>query len=295
MSRRTFAEILASAKIDISEEYERLYNLFYNSHFYSSNSQNNYDALYKSVDKRFKYFPNNIIRKNCLNLEEFHEKFEEFNFPEYTDDINIFITFCEYLTNILKCQKDILENIIKNKKQQRLRIDEEQYFCGNISIINEQITYAIEQMGYMSVIEKDNPTIFIPKSPEAIAVAESNIIPDNLTAYEILKYYHHSLQGNIQEKKQILLKLADILEPKRKKISEESNLFCLLNSLNIRHNNITKNDKNYKPYVAQMSDKELEEWYDITYRMCLLAVLELEYQDEYHTKIDTLKKQLLVK
>ncbi|MBQ9184080.1 MAG: hypothetical protein IJ143_09965 [Neisseriaceae bacterium] len=290
MIRRTFAEILASANIDISEEYEKLYTLFYNSGNYDSR-KNNYGTLYQNVNKYFKYFPNNI-RKNCLDLEEFDKKFEEFYFPEYhCDDINIFIIFCEYLTNILKCQKDILENIIKNKKQQKLRIDEEQYFCGNISIINNQITYAIEQMCYMP-IEKDNITFFIPKSPEAIAVAESNIIPDSLTAYEILKYYHHSLKGNIEEKGQILDKLhKKILEPQRKKLSIENDLFYLLNNLNIRHNNITKDDKKYKQCIAKMSDEELEEWYDITYHMCLLAILELEYKDEYKTKINYLKQQ----
>lgn len=283
MSRRTFAETLASMGFDISKNYRNLYNLFYDD------TEFIYGTLSGNVNEYFKYFPNNI-RKNCITIKEFDRECG-FIFIENNDDEDVFITFCEYLTNILRCQKNILERIMEDKKSRERERNEAQYFCKKINVINEQITYAIEQMCYMP-IEKDNITIFIPKSPETIAVSESNIIPDNLTAYEILKYYHHSLKGNIEEKGQILDKLhKKILEPQRKKLSIENDLFYLLNNLNIRHNNITKDDKNYKQCIAKMSDEELEEWYDITYRMCLLAILELEYKDEYKTKINYLKQQ----
>ena len=35
-------------------------------------------------------------------------------------------------------------------------------------------------------------------------------------------------------------------------------------------------DKNYKETVAKMSKDELENWYDETYQLCLLAFLELD-------------------
>lgn len=62
----------------------------------------------------------------------------------------------------------------------------------------------------------------------------------------------------------------------------------MLNNLNIRHNNKSKKDKNYKEYVAKMKKNKLEEWYDELYQMMLLAMLELE-QVERNQKINELK------
>ena len=56
----------------------------------------------------------------------------------------------------------------------------------------------------------------------------------------------------------------------------EDDVLALLNNLNIRHNNCMEGDKNYKEIVAKMSKDELENWYDETYQLCLLAFLELD-------------------
>ena len=48
------------------------------------------------------------------------------------------------------------------------------------------------------------------------------------------------------------------------------------NNMNIRHNNSTEGDKNYREVVAKMTQDELENWYDETYQLCLLAFLELD-------------------
>lgn len=50
----------------------------------------------------------------------------------------------------------------------------------------------------------------------------------------------------------------------------------MFNNMNIRHNNCTEGDKNYREVVAKMSQDELEKWYDETYQLCLLAFLELD-------------------
>lgn len=50
----------------------------------------------------------------------------------------------------------------------------------------------------------------------------------------------------------------------------------MLNNLNIRHNNRSKKDKNYKEYVAKMRKERLEKWYDELYQMILLAFLLLD-------------------
>lgn len=50
----------------------------------------------------------------------------------------------------------------------------------------------------------------------------------------------------------------------------------MFNNMNIRHNNSTEGDKNYREVVAKMTQDELENWYDETYQLCLLAFLELD-------------------
>ncbi len=76
--------------------------------------------------------------------------------------------------------------------------------------------------------------------------------------------------------------MADLLEPKRRDLDKadkelSSDLFYLFNNLNLRHNNIDPASKgNYKQAVAEMDQDQLEEWYDETYQMCLLAFMTLE-------------------
>lgn len=71
----------------------------------------------------------------------------------------------------------------------------------NIPFILEQIRLVIEAIGYTSASD-DGKTIFVEKSPVAIAVSESDLIPAELS-YKVLEYDHYALKGDI-EKKNIL-------------------------------------------------------------------------------------------
>ncbi len=120
------------------------------------------------------------------------------------------------------------------------------------------------------------------------AVAE---VVDPNTAYAVIEYNHHLLKGDIAEKQRILKLLADKFEPLRgelKRVNKEleSNTGYLLNKMNIRHNNME--GKNAIEYVKNLSDEELEEWYDETYQMLLLCFLEYE-NIERNKKINKLK------
>lgn len=136
-------------------------------------------------------------------------------------------------------------------------------------------------------------TIFVEKSPAAIAVAESDLVPKELS-YRIISYNHYSMKGQLEAKKSALVQLASLLEPKRGSLKKadktlESDLFYLFNNLNIRHNNVDPADSaKYKPFIVQMKQEELEHWYDETYQMCLLAFLQLE-QTERKIEFDRLK------
>lgn len=129
----------------------------------------------------------------------------------------------------------------------------------------------------METIEQ-NITLFVPKKQEAIAVSEI-VAPE--ISYKVLEYNHYTMKGDIARKKETLRILADQLEPKRADLTAinkelASNVFFMFNNMNIRHNNRTEGDKNYKEVVAKMTQDALESWYDETYQLCLLAFLELD-------------------
>lgn len=307
MARRKFSEILQSGKINITKEYEKLYQLLYEKKFPIQHLENeeicdlllDKFSLAEIINQSFKYFDTEF-RKTSLDLDTFNKEFN-LNFIEKKSikkkEIDYFIKFCEYIQNIVYrlqiCIKQVESTeILSDNKTTFINLNDYTRWSSAIEVITEQIKIVIEKIGYIPITNKEDITDFIPKSPEAIAVAESKIIPDNLTAYEVLKYYHHSLQGNIKEKKQILLKLAYILEPdiNNKTLNIHEDLSCLFNNLDIRHNNVEEH-KYKKPYIVKMPEQELEKWYDETYRVCLLAILELEHKKR-QSKIDALRKQL---
>ena len=133
--------------------------------------------------------------------------------------------------------------------------------------------------------------IVIEDKPEATAVAEI-VEPD--ISYKVLRYNHYILKGDLPAKKDILLALGADLEPKREQIKAidknlEDGIFYILNNLNLRHNNKTEGDKNYKQAVADMDSNTLEHWYDELYQMMLLAYLQLD-QVERNNQIKVLKQ-----
>jgi len=139
----------------------------------------------------------------------------------------------------------------------------------------------------------DRGMIICEKNPAATAVAE--IVPQDL-AHCVIEYNHYLLKGDLQRKKEILLALGAHFEPERSKLERlgeqvVADLFFLLNNVNVRHNNTQKNGPYYKPCVAEMSRPALENWYDETYQLALLAELLLN-NEKRHEAIDSLKKKM---
>ena len=143
--------------------------------------------------------------------------------------------------------------------------------------------------------KQNDLTIFVEKDPAAIAVAEGEFIPESLS-YRLISYNHYSMKGNLAEKKTTLLDLANLLEPQRTNLERidktfSSDLFYTFNNFHIRHNNIGQLGTKYKKPVGDLSDEQLEYWYDEVYQMCLLAFMRLEHIDR-KKKFDSLKSQI---
>lgn len=250
MSRRNFADILNSAGVDIAREYKRLIVLYYHS---------KHDGL--TLDDISKYYFHKCpFKGTCISLNDFDET-HGFNFPPdiVSSDIDTLITFCEYSCNML--------NYIIKSGSYNAEIT--QYFS--------QIQKLIDIIGYEKH-EKEGLILFTPKS-QAVNMAAQSV--DYSTSYKLIEYNHHSLRGDIEAKKNILLLFATQLEPRREELNSLnrslcSDLFMLFNNLNIRHNNVEEGSASYKEVVAKMSGKELEKWYDDTYMLCIEAFIALD-------------------
>ena len=150
---------------------------------------------------------------------------------------------------------------------------------GNFFHLQDIINDILGRYNYKAYTFTDKEQVLVLEDkPEVTAAAE---ITDPDLSYEIIKYNHYTLKGDLELKKKILLSLASDIEPKRKKLNNidkqlSDNIFYLLNNLNLRHNNRSKNSKNYKEYVAKMRKNQLEKTYDELYQMILLAILLLD-------------------
>lgn len=255
MARRTFADVIRETKIDIKHEYFKLYNMFYGEDF-------EYQSVYL-YEACSEYFLNYPFRGTCTTLYEF-EQINDLHF--YLDEKlfsqDYFIQFCEYTYNLTKHIKQT-----------------ERKYLVLLQTYKQQIDLITEKIGYEK--HKDSQTnvyIFVPKLPEAIAVSE---IIEPALSYKVIEYNHHSMKGDLTRKRETLLKFADLLEARRQELKSVSSsldkiVFSLFNNINIRHNNSDPQSGKYHIFVAEMSDEELEKWYDDTYQLCLLCFLEMD-------------------
>lgn len=267
--RRNFSDVIKNGNISIEIEYSKLFHVFYDK------ESENEKSFFEIISYNFMEYPE-FIRGTCLSFEEFN-RIHKFRFERNLKriDVEFLVSFAEYIYNLLYYldNRFFFHNFDKEK-------------------IIRYIDSIIEKIGYTKS-KKENLYIFIPRDSCAISVSESRLVPDEVS-YKILAYNHSSKKGNIEEKKIILIKLAEILESKRSILNSgfSSDLFFLFNNCNIRHNNIDSNlEGKYRRYIAEMSPEELEHTYDEIYQMCLYAFMQIEHADRKNW-IEELKRDI---
>lgn len=281
--RQNFAQILKDAKIDIKVEYQKLYGMLYDRSIPVSNT--NRISVYDELSTYFIAF---CFRGTCLSLDEFND-LHGFHFEKDPTNFNIdhLISLCEYIENLLIAYQCVPLSYPYGYGNMPTKLIDVQFYL-------QQISQVIEKIGYMQAKQNDL-TIFVEKDPAAIAVAEGEFIPESLS-YRLISYNHYSMKGNLAEKKTTLLDLANLLEPQRTNLERidktfSSDLFNTFNNFHIHHNNIDQLGTKYKKPVGDLSDEQLEYWYDEVYQMCLLAFMRLEHIDR-KKKFDSLKSQI---
>lgn len=216
-------------------------------------------------------------RGTCIDCNDMLEALDLEEIIEGSENIaeNSILNYLEYASNILR-----LANNVKLKDGASYNMTDVYYAAiDNVKYCLEWLNFETKTFAQKDIV------LVVEKNAAATSVAE---LVDEELAYSIISYNHFLLKGNIDEKRKILLKLANEIEPKRNELEKinyilSDNIFYMLNNLNIRHNNRSIGDKYYKAYVAKMSESELEECYDKVYQEILLANLLL---DDENAKIE---------
>lgn len=243
-------------------------------------------SVFRFVDEFcFKEWP---YRSRYIDVDDF---LKALNFPMLVErakhNVETHLTLIELLYNFWslannKFDDDEFEGILK--------------WQGNFYHIKEVMDKILEEYNHTICANEDNDCfIVVENKPEVTAATE--IMPTPELSFDVIRYNHRSLKGDIEAKKTILVRLGAQLEARRKELKSIDNrlsedIFFMLNNVNIRHNNCASEDKaKYKEYVAAMRPDQLEEWYDELYQMLLLAFLLLDNQERAQ-KISELKDNI---
>lgn len=260
MGRRNFFDRLVRA-IDFQKEYQKIDSLVLRPSALRSQS------LEDDIECYFKIWKYNA---NYLSFKELRDQLEftfecdgYYNVPTgYIKDVNDFFDYCEMIINMIEILPD--EKVI--------------YHGKNVNEIMRLINFDLNSLNH-EIRKVDDRYLIIQKDAAVSEVVD--IVEDSL-AKIILEYNHYVLKGDLERKKNILVKIANALEPKRTEINEINKQLCsdyfyLINNMNIRHNNCDKTDMGkYNEKFDILKSEEKEEWYDNIFRMGLLIYLLLE-------------------
>ena len=150
----------------------------------------------------------------------------------------------------------------------------------NYTVLLSRIRELLARLKYDVKYISDKEVIYLVTKDVAMdAVAETSQDP---AIDAIIEYNSYSVSGNLERKKSILNAMGDTIESYTDNRSPGnvrlfSNIEFMLYNFNIRNNNMDGDDK--VDHVAAMSKEELEAWYDETYQLMLLRILQHNNED----------------
>jgi len=240
-------------------------------------SLNGYRTIEEDVNY-WNYIPSWKNNYRCINCNDIRNKLNiyyiETNVYPEVEDI---LTYLEYIANMMYLiERDTTRTKILNLDYHTLK--------RNINSLVADLNHEIK------LIESEERILIVELNPTATAVAD---IVDEDLGIKIIRYNHYLMKGELEIKRDVLLSLADKFESIKSELKNYSQTAVvdkagfLLNNMNIRHNNLEGTEK--KEFTANMSGEELEEWYDTTYDVLLLAILTHDYIKNVKPKIENLQ------
>ena len=259
--RKNYFEILAEIDLDVNLELQKLHDLI-REPFWSV-EVGRWCSLYELISISFRSY---IRRKHFLELDEF--------FNEWTTKTNIlsqqerYFCYAELYLDLFSVLMPLDDDNIKRQTM---------VVYNQINIVINTCGYSLEHINDRLIVVEDN--VFANEAAQA--VSEFAGVKEALS---ILEYNHFSNKGDIDRKKEILIKIASLLEPWRddlnnhiefkdvlklgnnNKVLAVEKLFRMFNKLNIRHNN-------EEQMLTGLSNQEIESWYDKVYTLSLFIIL----------------------
>lgn len=243
------------------------------------------DTLFNYIDAYcFKEWEH---RGHFVDVDDFLEALRYDDLKEdATHNVDALLTLIELIYNFWELSRKQFHDTKKGYKLE---------WCGNYYHLKDVMDDVLSQYNHVAYVNEDQECVLIIEDKSEVTAA-AEIMPTPALAVDVVRYNHRTLRGEIELKKKILLAMGAELEAKRKKLHTinttlENDIFFMLNNLNIRHNNKSKGDKNYKEYVAKMRKDRLEKWYDELYQMLLLAFLLMDNIERVE-KVKGLKEKI---
>lgn len=279
--RKSIFDIVAE-KIDMNGDTHRLTSMV-DTEKTLCMDKHSYYSIFKFVDTFC--FRDWAYRSHYINVDDFLEALDySYLSRSATYDVDAHLTLIELIYNFW--------NLANNKFEDKDFAGHLQW-CGNFYHLKDVMDDILDEYNHV-VYSNDDHDYFIVVENKAEVTAAAEIMPTESLAFDVIRYNHRSLKGEVDAKKAILISLGAELEPKRKslatinkKLSED--IFFMLNNINVRHNNCAIDDPGkFREFVANMTPDQLEEWYDELYQMLLLAFLLLD-NTERSLRVDGLK------
>lgn len=261
MARQNYFDILNQITFDPQRELQNLIDLLKMERYFER--RYGQTSLNSAISDNFLDYPNRST------------------FTSYSQMIEVVISNIYNTTEQLFVFSELLVDIFNNLEG---KFTEKE--CQFIQVIFDNITRFLELSNHELITLENGDKIIVEKNVYASEVfqiiSETNI----QDAIKVLEYNHFANKGNIQRKKEILISLANYLEPLRKELnnSEElkevfkvnnqkiiafEKLFEMYNNFGLRHNNA-------KQYHLDMTNEKLEQWYDNIYTSSLFVILSLD-------------------
>lgn len=262
MVRKNYFEILDTMNFNPSTEFNNLCVLLSN-------------GLSEELNHKFLNYRN---RKTFIDFEEFLG----FCLSQADNELEKLFIFAELLN-------DMLSIINPNHP----------FLWNDVYAVRENINRILDLSNHEFLILENGRQIIVEKNVYASEVSQILSETNMQDAIKVLEYNHFANKGNIQRKKEILIALANYLEPFRRELnnSEElkdilkvnnqkviafEKLFEMYNNFGLRHNNSNQ-------YHLDLTDDELEQWYDDIYTSTLFVILSMD-ESRILSKLKTLRE-----
>jgi len=191
---------------------------------------------------------------------------------------NKMLLYLEYFSNLI--------NLIDLKSDKEIYLERKEYV-----MLKEDIEQLVSYLQHQLIYNDEDESVIIAEI-NPVATAAANLV-DIEIAMKIFKYNHYLMKGDLKNKRDILLSIANSFESIKSELKKYNQAAIvdkvgfLLNNINIRHNNLEGSGK--KEFTANMNEKELENWYDTAYDVLLLAILTHDYIKNVKPKIENLQ------